>query len=371
MTIYLSENLRRLRKEKGLTQEALAERLGVAFQTVSKWERGETYPDITLLPVLASLFETTVDGLLGADKAKKEEKVKEYLSLYENMCLKDVSSVLNEYKKAVREFPDDFSILINYMELLHIEKGSINVNDYKPLSRELTSVYERIQRYCTTDSIRIRSKRIMVQHLIWQYQCLGWRDTSEPKFNIKYKKQAEKVLETLPSLSDSKEYLSLSLNESYEGYTEAIEELTYLLQNAVVGYSYYNDEFSPREKIDIIESMNGIILLTDRRDKPSKNRIHLIYNYGHLGHLYSEAGDNKTALKYLRLAAETAAAFDKLPDTQERTALFYERENRFRDMNMRSRTYELMTEHYPLSEELRASEEFNSILNIIKQRPSP
>ena len=56
MTIYLSENIKRLRRENNLTQETLAEFLGVTFQSVSNWERGESYPDITILPEIASFF---------------------------------------------------------------------------------------------------------------------------------------------------------------------------------------------------------------------------------------------------------------------------------------------------------------------------
>ena len=52
MNIYFSENIKQLRKERDLTQEALADFLGVSFQAVSKWERGESYPDIEILDML-------------------------------------------------------------------------------------------------------------------------------------------------------------------------------------------------------------------------------------------------------------------------------------------------------------------------------
>jgi transcriptional regulator with XRE-family HTH domain len=55
------------RKEKGLTQEALAEKLGVSAQAVSKWENGATCPDIALLPKLAKIFDITVDALLSEE----------------------------------------------------------------------------------------------------------------------------------------------------------------------------------------------------------------------------------------------------------------------------------------------------------------
>ncbi len=57
MNIYFGENIKRLRSEQNLTQEALAGFLGVSFQTISKWERGETYPDITMLPVIIWITE--------------------------------------------------------------------------------------------------------------------------------------------------------------------------------------------------------------------------------------------------------------------------------------------------------------------------
>lgn len=57
-----------LRKQKGLTQNELGERLGVSFQAVSKWERGETLPDTAVLPDLADILETTVDHILTAGR---------------------------------------------------------------------------------------------------------------------------------------------------------------------------------------------------------------------------------------------------------------------------------------------------------------
>ena len=54
-----------LRKNKGFTQAELGERLGVSFQAVSKWERGETLPDTAILPDLAAVLDTTVDFILS------------------------------------------------------------------------------------------------------------------------------------------------------------------------------------------------------------------------------------------------------------------------------------------------------------------
>lgn len=71
--LYLPENLKKYRILKDLTQEDVAEFLGITAQSVSKWERGESYPDITFLPALANIFETSVDLLIGMDTIRAEE----------------------------------------------------------------------------------------------------------------------------------------------------------------------------------------------------------------------------------------------------------------------------------------------------------
>ena len=63
----LAENIARLRKERGMTQEALAEVIGVSPQTISKWENSTTYPDVSLLPVIADVFGLTIDALYGRE----------------------------------------------------------------------------------------------------------------------------------------------------------------------------------------------------------------------------------------------------------------------------------------------------------------
>ena len=62
----LAENIKTVRKQRGLTQEELAARLNVVRQTVSKWEKGLSVPDAELLKKLAEILETDVSTLLGA-----------------------------------------------------------------------------------------------------------------------------------------------------------------------------------------------------------------------------------------------------------------------------------------------------------------
>ena len=61
----LSGNIYKFRKESGLTQENLADKLNISFQAVSKWENGQSSPDIFLLPQLAEIFGCSIDKLFG------------------------------------------------------------------------------------------------------------------------------------------------------------------------------------------------------------------------------------------------------------------------------------------------------------------
>ena len=75
MEINMKDMLCELRRQKKVTQEAVAAHLGITSQSVGKWERGEGYPDITLLPALALYFGVTVDELLGVGKARQKERI--------------------------------------------------------------------------------------------------------------------------------------------------------------------------------------------------------------------------------------------------------------------------------------------------------
>ena len=66
------ENLKALRKDRGLSQEDLAVRLNVVRQTISKWEKGLSVPDAAMLIRLAEVLDTTVSRLLGADVPEDE-----------------------------------------------------------------------------------------------------------------------------------------------------------------------------------------------------------------------------------------------------------------------------------------------------------
>ena len=74
----IGKNIAELRKNSGMTQEQLAETLGVSSQSVSKWENDVTMPDIMLLPVIAGCFDITVDELYGSINPKEKQQAIDY-----------------------------------------------------------------------------------------------------------------------------------------------------------------------------------------------------------------------------------------------------------------------------------------------------
>lgn len=71
----IGEKIAELRKSKGMTQEELAATIGVSAQSISKWENSATMPDIMLLPVIADIFEVSIDALFGRDNGLNTETI--------------------------------------------------------------------------------------------------------------------------------------------------------------------------------------------------------------------------------------------------------------------------------------------------------
>ena len=114
----VGEQIAALRKAKGITQNELGERIGVSFQAVSKWERGETLPDITLLPDLAKILETTTDYiLLGSEKVVEYKGKFTVTDIKKGLnCLKNVGEYLGAeniiYRAAIKGINNELNINI-------------------------------------------------------------------------------------------------------------------------------------------------------------------------------------------------------------------------------------------------------------------
>ena len=82
MKLNLGNQIRLHRRRMNLTQEQLAEKFGTSPQAISRWEIGATYPDIEMLPMIASFFETSVDALLGVTEEEKAKFCAELQSAF-------------------------------------------------------------------------------------------------------------------------------------------------------------------------------------------------------------------------------------------------------------------------------------------------
>ena len=140
--LHLPENLKKYRIIKNLTQEDVAEYLHITPQSVSKWERGESYPDITLLPALANIFETSIDLLIGMDTIRAEEtRYHIHKKAVEYQRRGDYDSAEKTYRDALLIYPNKPGMILGLASTLALmgnteeaiewmEKGlSISINE--------------------------------------------------------------------------------------------------------------------------------------------------------------------------------------------------------------------------------------------------
>lgn len=140
MTIMIGENIKRLRTAKGLTQEQLSEAVGVTCAAVSKWERGDTFPDITMLFPLAHFFGVSLDELMGYDREKIEADIEAILAEYVRLSRTDALKARELITGAMKKYPDDFRVMNEYMWEI---AGNYADNDPAVL-REHSEEFERI-----------------------------------------------------------------------------------------------------------------------------------------------------------------------------------------------------------------------------------
>ena len=122
MRVKLSENIKIFRKERKMTQEQLAEAMGVSVSAVHKWESGQSTPELPIILSMADLFGTSTDVLLGYEW--QNGNVSEALnSIQQLLQKKDFEGAVSEAEKAMKKFPNNFNIVYQsamaYLEWSH------------------------------------------------------------------------------------------------------------------------------------------------------------------------------------------------------------------------------------------------------------
>ena len=131
------------RRTKGITQEELAKFMGVSKASVSKWETGQSYPDITLLPHLAAYFNISIDELIGYEPWMTKEDIRR---LYHNLSAKfsqlPFDAVLAECCEIIKKYYSCYPLLLQMCVLL------INHLHLAPSKEEQTEIQIKVRDLC-------------------------------------------------------------------------------------------------------------------------------------------------------------------------------------------------------------------------------
>ena len=153
MDFNLGSVIKRLRNEQGVTQDALAEYLGISYQAVSKWETGTTLPDITLLPKLAVFFGVRIDELFSVDHEDELERIDAMLQR-EIMTDQNYAYAKRILDGILRESPMNVEVMKRYAkvylartntDLLTAGKMLEQAMELAPLDEEIYSLYRSVR----------------------------------------------------------------------------------------------------------------------------------------------------------------------------------------------------------------------------------
>lgn len=153
MNIRIGEKIRSLRKQKNISQEVLAQYLGVSFQAVSKWENGDNLPDVVMIPSIASFFEVSTDELFDFNRLETERKVQQIcwdIAVYRNDRPKDAEKA---YRDLLKQYPGNDVILANLLYVLQ------NLNKHGELIGLCKTVIESTK----DEGIRYDAARILAE----------------------------------------------------------------------------------------------------------------------------------------------------------------------------------------------------------------
>ena len=209
MNIKICENLKQLRLEKGNTQADLANHLGISIQSVSKWECGAGYPDITLIPSIAAYYCVSIDYLFGTDNETKEKRITEITNQYNELCkgIKQSNGTINKDHKinerielmrsAVNELPNCWFFLQLLASDLWWKSKSCDNQIKLILLEEAEILCDKILARCPEERWKHTANSIL---------CMIYLDSGRYKMALQNAYQS-------PDIVDSVDYkLSLILN---------------------------------------------------------------------------------------------------------------------------------------------------------------
>lgn len=142
MMISLGENIRSLRIARGITQEQFGYEMGVSAQAVSRWENGATYPDITMLPLIADFFDVTLDALMGRGQELETGEREAFFKRTQEMYrCGETTDVLKAYDTMLHKYPNDAYLLHGKAWILYFQ---FKKQQDKSVAKEIISLCNKI-----------------------------------------------------------------------------------------------------------------------------------------------------------------------------------------------------------------------------------
>ncbi len=313
--IKIGEKIRLLRKKSDVTQDKLADHLGVTPQAVSRWESGVCYPDMNVLPLIADYFSVSMDELLCYSGVQKDARVRAYREEVEHLLdLDRVTEALDLLRRAMADIPSDHSLQLDTAGVLSLyadliaesNKGERGEAAIRAALSEAVSLCRHILEDCTDDRLRDETKKTLCD--IYAHQ-LG--DNA----------QALEIAEQLHSLSCSEEIIKATMLTGDIAFAQAQKNLILFADN--IWWHLYNlacvpdiagDRYTAQDKIAILEkgvALFGVIF----DDAPLFYADRLANSYRQLAMLHLSVGENADALEAFVKMADYAVLYDERPDS--------------------------------------------------------
>ena len=180
----IGQNIKRLRRNADMTQEELAEMLSISSQAVSRWETDSAMPDISLLPMIANIFDVTTDSLLGVDISNKEAHIKSIIEeAQETGKSGHISKAAEIIRNGIARYPNSYELLSELQEYLYILSKHSPDKEKAVIRKEIISLGEKVIANCMDNQIR---NRVMTT-LCYTYNKVGEKEKAE-KNRIVYAK---------------------------------------------------------------------------------------------------------------------------------------------------------------------------------------
>jgi len=321
MKLKVGEMIKRLRKEREITQEEFAEVLGVSCQSVSRWEKGTCYPDMELMPTIAGFFGISVDKLLGVDETVEKQAVGRYRCEFQKaISVGKIEECIRIAREGVAEFPNNYTLLNSLMYALFVSgSDDADIPNWKEnmekYDGEIVALGERIMKYCSDVDLRMEATaRLAFQHCEMGRKAMG-RAIYEtlPKMEWCRERAIWWALEEEELLPFTREYIQ----NAYTHVMSGMYNLRYLL--------------SPEEALIVSDKREALKnLMEDNHPRvdtwAEKDEHHF------RAKCLLKLGREQEALEQLRIAAEAAIAFDNRPEEEKADSLLlgertYKREN--------------------------------------------